>query len=89
MPDENENPAGRNNNWLDLMLSSAIVVGGAKPAPNGGENALLWGRLRSHPTQAYCPFATSRRRVLVSKILLGSSYAYMPGAVVSAAGAGF
>ena len=40
MPDENEKPAGRNNNWLDFMLSSAIVVGGAKPALNGGENAL-------------------------------------------------
>ena len=28
---------------------STAVVGGAKPPLNGGENALLWARLRSHP----------------------------------------
>src|SRR5476649_2156723 len=38
------------------------VSGGAKPPLNGGENALLWVRPRSHPIPVFCPFAASRIR---------------------------
>jgi hypothetical protein len=38
------------------------VSGGAKPPLNGGENALLWLRPRSHPIPVFCPFAASRIR---------------------------
>jgi hypothetical protein len=38
------------------------VSGGAKPPANGGENALLWVRPRSHPIPVFSPFAASRIR---------------------------
>ena len=78
----------------DTLLT---VSGGAKPPSNGGENALLWARPRSHPAPVFCPFAASRIRFAklrlpltpLRDILLGSCSKIVPGKLAPPFNVGF
>ena len=49
---------------LRILLKGGVAVSGdAKPPLNGGENALLWARPRSHPAPVFVP---SRRQGFAS-----------------------